>query len=86
MSNTLVCNKDMMQRIAHTVIDGVKVVQHTYTINLDNPQEMRVSMIKMDAELYKDHKEICRADFAEFEDVAYALQEKLIAEKAEVNE
>lgn len=81
MSNTLVY-KDTIQRIGHTVIDGVKVVQHTCTIDSENPQEMRVAMVKMNAELYKDNRETCRADFAEFEDAAYALQEELITKKA----
>lgn len=70
---------DSIQRIGYTTIDGVKVVQHTCTIDSENPQKMRVAMIKMDAEMYKANREICRDDFAVFEDAAYALQEELIA-------
>ena len=74
--------KDTIQRVGYTVIDNVKVVQHTCTIESDNPQNMRVSMVKMDAEMYKANRETCRDDFAVFEDSAYALQEELIAKKA----
>lgn len=82
MSGTLTY-KDTIQRVGYTVIDGVKVVQHTCTISSDNPTEMRVTMVKMDTELYKANRDICRDDFAIFEDAAYALQEELIAKKAE---
>lgn len=71
--------KDTIQRIGYTTIDGVKVVQHTCVIDSANPQDMRVSMVKMDAEMYKNHRETCRDDFATFEDAAYRLQEELIA-------
>lgn len=72
--------KDTIQRIGYTIIDGVKVVQHNCTIDSENPEQMRVSMVKLDAEMYKNNRETCRSDFAVFEDAAYALQEQLIAE------
>lgn len=78
MSNTLVF-KDTIQRVGHTIIDGVKVVQHTCILPLDNPQDMRISMTKLNAPLYKENREICRADFAAFEDAAYQLQDNYIA-------
>lgn len=71
--------KDTIQRIGYTTIDGVKVVQHSCTIDSENPQEMRVTMVKMNSELYKANREVCREDFAVFEDAAYKLQEELIA-------
>ena len=77
---------DSIQRIGYTTFDGVKVVQHTCTIDSENPQKMRVAMIKMDAEMYKANREICRDDFAVFEDAAYALQEELIAKSVENTE
>ena len=80
MSETLTY-KDTIQRIGYTVIDGVKVVQHSCTISSENPQDMRVSMVKLDSALYKEHRDACRDDFAEFEDAAYALQEELIAKE-----
>ena len=80
MTETLIYT-DTIQRVGYTVIDGVKVVQHTCVIKSDNPLEMRVSMVKMDAELYKVHRETCRADFAVFEDSSYKLQEELIAKR-----
>lgn len=70
---------DSIQRIGYTVIDGVKIVQHTCTISSENPQDMSVRMIKLNADLYKEHRETCRDDFAVFEDAAYVLQEELIA-------
>ena len=75
MPGTLVYT-DTIYRIGYTVIDGVKVVQHTCTLPLNNPQEMRISMTKLDAALYKEHRDICRTDFAMFEDAAYQLQEE----------
>lgn len=80
MTDTL-SYKDTIQRVGYTTIDGVKVVQHTCTISSENPEEMRVSMVKLNADLYKDNRETCRNDFAVFEDAAYVLQAELI-EKA----
>lgn len=77
---------DSIQRIGYTTIDGVKVVQHTCTIDSENPQKMRVSMVKIDADMYKANRETCREDFAVFEDAAYALQEELIAKSTDNTE
>lgn len=82
MSNTLTYT-DTIQRVGHTIIDGVKVVQHICVLPLSEPQNMRISMTKMNAELYKSNRDICRADFAEFEDTAYQLQEEYIAKMKE---
>lgn len=71
--------KDTIKRVGYTTIDGVKVVQHICEITSDNPTEMRVIMGKMNADMYKEHRDTCREDFAVFEDAAYALQEELIA-------
>lgn len=78
MSATL-SYKDTIQRTGFTVIDGAKVVQHSCTISSDNPEEMRVTMVRLNNDLYKANREICRNDFAEFEDAAYALQAELLA-------
>ena len=74
MESTLIYS-DVINRVGYTVIDGVKIVQYSCMIPLDNPQGMRISMTKMNTDLYKANREICRADFAKFEDAAYDLQE-----------
>lgn len=71
--------KDTIQRIGYTIIDDVKIVQHTCIINSDNPKDIRITMTKLDKELYKTHRDVCRADFAEFEDGAYQLQEEYLS-------
>lgn len=78
MSETLIW-KDTIQRVGYTIVDGVRIAQHTCTIMSDNPNDMRVVMTKLDANLYREHRDVCRADFAIFEDAAYQLQEELIA-------
>ena len=45
--------KDTINRVGFTIIDGIKVVQHNCVIDSANPQEMRVTMVKLNAELYK---------------------------------
>lgn len=75
--------KDTIQRVGYTVIDGVNVVQHMCTIDSDNPEKMSVKMLKLDVEKYKQYREICRNDFAVFEDAAYELQAELISKKSE---
>lgn len=71
--------KDTVQRTGYTIIDGVKIVQYTCIIPSDKPQDMRLGITKLDPEMYKAHRDICRADYAEFEDAAYQLQEEYIA-------
>lgn len=78
MSDTLICTESI-QRIGYTVIDGVRVVQHTCVIPMANPKGMRISMTKLNAELYEMHREVCRKDFAIFEDAAYQLRDEYLA-------
>lgn len=74
---------------AITVTEGdstreVLVEGYTCTIDSANPKNMNVSKYPASPEgkeLYKDNREACRADYAAFEDAAYALQDELIAEK-----
>ena len=78
MSNTL-SYSDFVQRIGYTVIDNVRVVQHTCVIPINNPKGMRISMTKLNGDLYEKHRDICRADFAIFEDAAYQLRDEYLA-------
>lgn len=54
------------------------MVQHSCVLPLNNPQGTRIGMTKMDGEMYKAHRDTCRADFAEFDDAAYRLQEEYL--------
>ena len=75
--------KDTIQRVGYTVIDDVRVVQYTCTIPIDNPKGMRIGIVKLNGDLYKSFRDICRADYAEFEDAAYQLQEECFAKLGE---
>lgn len=77
MSTTLTY-KDTVRRLGFTVIDGIKVVQYDCTISTENPKEMKIVVSKLNEELYKANRDICRADMAEFEDAAYELQDKYL--------
>lgn len=78
MANTLVY-KDTIQRVGYTVIDDVRVVQYTCVIQRDDPMNMRIGITKLNADLYKANREICRADYGLFEDAAYLLQDECLA-------
>lgn len=80
MSETLFCT-DVVQRVGHTVINGVKVVRHVCVIPMTNPEGMSVTMTKLNGEMYKEYRRVCRDDFNEFEDAAFQLQEKYIAKR-----
>ena len=47
MSNTLIFT-DTINRVGYTIIDGVKVVQHSCVLPLNNPKGMQISMTKID--------------------------------------
>ena len=78
MSNTLTYS-DTIQRVGYTIIDAVKVVQYTCIIPISSPKDMRIGITRLDQSMYKANREICRADYAAFEDAAYELQEELLA-------
>lgn len=70
---------DTIQRTGYTIIDGVKIVQYSCVIPLNDPQNMRITSTRLNGELYKANRDICRADLATFEDAAYLLQDEYIA-------
>ena len=76
--------KDTIQRIGYTIIDEIKVVQYTCVIPVSRPQDMRIGITKLNTDLYKNHRDICRADYANFEDAAYQLQEECLAKLNEL--
>lgn len=78
MSNTL-SYKDSINREGYTVIDGERIVQYVCRIDSDNPENMRISLVKLKPELYRKHRAVCREDYATFEDACYQLQEELLA-------
>lgn len=63
-------------------IDGVVAETYRAVINSDNPSDMTLTSIQRDKALYKANRTTCRADNAEFEEAAYALQDQMIAEAA----
>lgn len=52
------------------------------TINTANPENMTLNSYVINYDLYKSNRSAIAADQAAFEDVAYAFQDQLIAEKA----
>jgi hypothetical protein len=79
MEKQFVC-EEVIQRVGYTVIDGVKVAQYTCILPTNKPEEMRLSITRLNPDMYKEHREECRADYATFEDDAYVLQEKYTTE------
>lgn len=67
-------------------IDGVVAAGYQAKIDSEHPENMTLTNWQSDRDLYKNNRAICRADQAEFEDMAYILQEQLIAEMTAVAE
>lgn len=68
------------------IIDGVKAEGYTAVINSENPLDMTLSNYQQNKELCKANRAICRADRAEFEDLAYAIQDEMLTEKETAGE
>lgn len=64
-----------------SVIDGVNVEGYTATIDSENPENMTITSFPHNKTLLKENRVQCRADEAEFEDMAYALQDEMLAAK-----
>lgn len=73
-----------------TVTDGdsikdVKLEDYSCTINSSEPSDFRINRIPNGSTYkayYKDNRAQCHEDYAAFENVAFALQEQMIAEAA----
>ena len=61
-----------------SIIDEKVVCAYSVVIDHENPEKMVVNQMQRDKEAYKAHRAECRADFAEFEDYAYARQAEII--------
>lgn len=61
-----------------------KVVAEGYSATIDstNPEDMNISSWQQDKAAYKANRVQCRKDAADFEDMVYNVQDKMIAEKA----
>lgn len=66
-----------------STIDGVTAERYTANINEDDPDNMTVTSVQANKSLYKENRETCRVDRNEFEEVAYALQDEMIAAATE---
>lgn len=64
-----------------SVIEDVVVCAYSASIDLDNPEKMSIGQVQKDKEAYKANRTECRADYAAFEDMVLAVQEKHLAER-----
>lgn len=60
-------------------IDGVVAEVYRAVINSESPEDMTLTSVQRDKALYKANRKACRADNAEFEEMAYDLQDEMIA-------
>ena len=77
-------NNKRMTIIADTVVDEAKIATYGAILDLITG-ELSLTTRNIDNDACKTHKEVVRADRAEFEDFAYMMQD-MIAPKAEVPE
>lgn len=62
-----------------SVIEEVAVCVYSASIDMANPEKMTIGQVQKDKDAYKAHRNECRADYAAFEDMVLAEQEKLLA-------
>ena len=60
-------------------IDDVVAEVYRAVINSENPEDMTLTAVQRDKALYKANRRQCRADNAEFEELAYTLQDEMLA-------
>ena len=69
-----------------SIVDGKTAQQYQAVIDSENPEDINFSNWQTNKALYKENRTLCRADEAEFEDMAYTIQDAMIAEKAAVSD
>ena len=74
---------DILTRVGFSVIDGANAVRYTCQIPLDKPEGMTIGRTVLKPDLYKEHRDECRADYATFEDESYEQQQRLIDKLSE---
>jgi hypothetical protein len=67
-----------------SIINDEVVCVYSGSIDMSNPEKMTVGQVQKDKDAYKDNRNECRADYAAFEDMVLAEQEKLLATVAPV--
>lgn len=67
-----------------SVIEEVAVCVYSASIDMANPEKMTIGQVQKDKDAYKANRNECRADYAAFEDMVLAEQEKLLATVAPV--
>ena len=80
---TITANSSIMVTEGDTTKE-VLVEGYSCKIDSENPKNMEISKFFTSNDMkavYKANRETCRADYAAFEDAAYALQDEMIAEK-----
>lgn len=63
-----------------SIIDDTEVEGYQATINSDKPEDIMFNYWPMNASLKKEHRVECRKDRAEFEDMAYQIQDEMLEE------
>lgn len=77
--------KEKITLTGKTVIDGVDVCGYQAQIDSEDPANISFTNWKTNHEMYKEHREECRADLAAFEDRAFAVQDKILNKSAANN-
>ena len=62
-------------------VDNVELMGFRAIIDIDDPENMNIYDWTIDKDACKEHRAIVRADKAAFEDYAYEVQDRIIAEK-----
>lgn len=60
-------------------IDGIVAEMYRAVIDSESPEDMSLTAVQRDKALYKANRRQCRADNEEFEEMAYTIQDEMIA-------
>ena len=63
-----------------SIIDGKTASQFVDSIDSENPTDMTITRYIVDKEIYKPNRQQVNTEYAEFEDIAYELQEEMMKE------
>jgi len=61
-------------------VDDTVIERYTAVISQSDPSNMSLSQTQVKKTLVKENIDTCRADRAEFEDLAYSVQDEMITE------
>lgn len=71
--------REVITITGESIVGDIAIESYRAELDFNNPKEMDLQTWIVAKELYKENREQCRKDKADFEELAFAEQEKILS-------